>query len=1499
MRKFIPISLISAFLFVCLILLVSRPIAAQSPPKGPEPTPAPVPVEPVSPAPPPQIDRALLPKIEPQLLKKLLDSGGQPAPFIVYLKAKADLAGVAASSAGIGAPTKADIVARRAAIVNTLQQTARDTQSGVVQFLANPPVEPGLTGQGSPTTDIKSLWIINAVAARGSLNTVLALAARPDVEVVRLDKTFKISLPADKVASILRSAAPLPAPTTTSPLAAALPNLASPEWGISKIRADLVHNALGIDGAGIVVANIDTGVDWFHPALQSNYRGYTGPGKLPQHSGNWFDATGQGATYPVDGGGHGTHTMGTMVGVNDIGVAPGAKWIAVRAFDSTGTAQLSWLHDAFQWILAPNGNPALAPDIVNNSWSSANGFDTEFTPDIQALLNAGIYPVFAAGNNGPGAGTVGSPGSLTTAFAVGATDVNDDIANFSSRGPSPWGQIKPQVSAPGKQVRSSLPGATYGEFSGTSMATPHVAGLAALLLQTSPSLASNPNNLSTVIMSSAVPLGNPIPNNNYGWGRIDAYNAVMSVASFGAMQGAVTQMGGGTIANVTIQITPRAGGPIINVIVDANGAYLQGLATGTYDAIASAFGYEPATAFGIVVMTNTTTTQDFSLTPKPTGTLQGTVRDRATNAPLAAVISLDGTPASATTNPVDGSYSLSLPIGVYTITAIAASHRITKALSVTINDGATVTQNFLLDSAPSILLVDSGRWYQESQISYYQQTLTDLLYPYDVWQIIKPFDTPNDIPPAATLANYDIVIWSSPADSPGYIGADDELELFLAGGGKLLLSGQDIAFFDGGGPFINASPYFNKRLKARYIQDNSGIDTVIGVIDEPFEGLGLTLSGGDGANNQISPDVIVITEADFARPLLFYESDKLAGLHVALCVPYRAIFLPFGFEGINSSSDRSQVMEQTIEWLMEEPDQVGIELSPGSKTLIGNFGTTISHTVRVRNIGASSDIYSLTYSNGTPYNWPLSNFSTSISLGSCQAQEVTIDVQVPVAQTWHISDTFTITAQSNNYPGVADTVTRTTKTPAPVLLVDDDRWYSFVDDFKEALAANNIPYDYWLVPKSWSGPVPPSPPLETLQMYPMTVWYTAYDWFQTLTPTEEDRLSAYLDGGGRLFFSSQDFLYNHLLNHAGKYGSFAQNYLGIQAHIEDEASVSIIGQSGSPVGAHLGPYSLTFPAGYNNFTDALMPTSNAKIATRGHLGQVNGLTNAGVGAGGQHWHTTFLSYGPELLSSAERIRLMQRAMGWLSWLGSSTVTPNVSVSLDTTQITYTAIMTNNGWSDLPTTHFTATFPAQLTPNTASPELTLSGGNFVWSGPLAKNQSKVFTYTAMIASSLPLGTVISQTSWFAYPDHNILFDRVADVRVNFPDLNASTMTVNPAKDVEAQDMLTYTIVLKNDGLVDDPLVTTTNTLPPMLELVSIDPPSQGNIIPNGNSFTWTTSLAKEGGIATLTYRAIISYETSSKVIKNTAYLDDGISQLALSAQATFKLTPIYLPLIQKK
>ena len=258
-----------------------------------------------------------------------------------------------------------------------------------------------------------------------------------------------------------------------------------------------------------------------------------------------------------------------------VGMAPGAKWIAVPGIcrlDGNVGDDIG-LNKAFQWFLCPTdltGNLdtcdySNAPDVINNSWGSSNPADETFRPAIQALRAAGIVPIFASGNPNAGAGSIGSPGSAPEAITVGATDSNDQIAYFSGRGPSIYpGVQKPELSAPGVYITSTMPGDAYGDMSGTSMAAPAVSGLVALMI--SADLKDGRRDLDVdeiekFMEATSVDLGSPGPDNDYGYGRIDAYNAVRWILSAGDLRGTVRDVStslpitGATIAGVR---TPAA-----------------------------------------------------------------------------------------------------------------------------------------------------------------------------------------------------------------------------------------------------------------------------------------------------------------------------------------------------------------------------------------------------------------------------------------------------------------------------------------------------------------------------------------------------------------------------------------------------------------------------------------------------------------------------------------------------------------------------------------------------------------------------------------------------------------------------------------------------------------------------------------------------------------------------------------------------------------------------
>jgi subtilisin family serine protease len=320
-----------------------------------------------------------------------------------------------------------------------------------------------------------------------------------------------------------------------------------PEWNISAIGADRVWNELGITGQGIVVGQSDSGVQAEHPALRDAYRGRDDGDDY-----NWLDAW-FATSSPTDISGHGTHTLGTILGQGGIGVAPGAEWFGCANL-ARNLANPALYLDCMQFMLAPfpqagdplrDGDPARAAHVINNSWGCPplEGCDPpSLEPAVQALRAAGIFVVASAGNEGPTCGSVRAPPALyDAAFSVGAVDRHGNLVDFSSRGPvtaDDSRRLKPDISAPGHEVVSALPGSTYGPNSGTSMAGPHVAGTVALMWSANPGLVGDIERTEALLRETARPFagsltvtdpacgGGPLPNNAVGYGLLDAYAAV-------------------------------------------------------------------------------------------------------------------------------------------------------------------------------------------------------------------------------------------------------------------------------------------------------------------------------------------------------------------------------------------------------------------------------------------------------------------------------------------------------------------------------------------------------------------------------------------------------------------------------------------------------------------------------------------------------------------------------------------------------------------------------------------------------------------------------------------------------------------------------------------------------------------------------------------------------------------------------------------------------------
>lgn len=405
---------------------------------------------------------------------------------IVVLVAQEDLSQTTDSS-----PVPEDILHR-------LQTQAQDSQRAIRAFLTARMAQ-GVVSQIIP------FWVFNGLSITASAEVIDELAARSDVRAIESD-----ALPI--VPHFKGFTAPFPFP---------------PETNLSVIHAPELW-AMGYTGQGIVVANMDSGVDVAHPDLVTRWRGGTN---------SWYDPYNQHPTTPTDLSGHGTWTMGVMVGGDaggtSIGVAPGAQWIAVKIFNDAGNATATAIHQGFQWLLDPDGDPNTpdAPQVVNNSWSYGGpGCNLAFQPDLQVLRAVGIVPVFSAGNYGPSGSTSVSPANYPEAFAVGNTNNSDQLYFESSRGPSACGEastIYPELVAPGVAIYTTDLFGFYTQATGTSLAAPHVSGALALLLSAFPAL--SPVEQEDALINSALDLGITGPDNDYGNGRLDIFAAYQSL----------------------------------------------------------------------------------------------------------------------------------------------------------------------------------------------------------------------------------------------------------------------------------------------------------------------------------------------------------------------------------------------------------------------------------------------------------------------------------------------------------------------------------------------------------------------------------------------------------------------------------------------------------------------------------------------------------------------------------------------------------------------------------------------------------------------------------------------------------------------------------------------------------------------------------------------------------------------------------------------------------
>ncbi|MCW1968933.1 MAG: hypothetical protein KIH69_012555, partial [Anaerolineae bacterium] len=657
-----------------------------------------------------------------------------------------------------------------------------------------------------------------------------------------------------------------------------------------------------------------------------------------------------------------------------------------------------------------------------------------------------------------------------------------------------------------------------------------------------------------------------------------------------------------------------------------------------------------------------------------------------------------------------------------------------------------------------------------------------------------------------------------------------------------------------------------------------------------------TLTGVGGAQNQETPDIIRVRNPDNGHLIANYAAVEVkpsttltpaglppsrgAGIFTSQCLTYSVAFLPFGLEGVNQAAHRTDILSQILQAFVQPRPQTGFELTalnpPPTGAVIGSPGEVVTHSFRIRHTGEAGlpETFNINF-GGNKWKAEASTASGprdlhEISLLPCRSTIVTLTVSIPPDAPRNMSDALTVSITPHTWsPDHKRSLRFTSKTPAAVMLVDDDRFYDREQDYLDALTATGATVDRWDTRSSLGSQFTQSPSITDLHRYPLVVWFNGYDWFDPITPAEREVMRHYLAAGGRLFFTSQAALYYSSGPEQRQAPDFDRNVLGVNYVEFGDNVTQISGVPGSVLGDGLPSGSLLpFPYGFN-LSAAVHPMPDTHVVLRGDSGQPFGLARRQTSVSNPQSPISnpisaesrliFFPFSFEVLSKQVQAEWMNRMVGWLSPLGQSEFSATPATIPAGGQVAYSLtlradeLLNTLGAYTSTRVAISVTLPNALKVLTHTlPPGSLGNG---WRGTMTQGDVLAWRIVAQHTNAdIGRREVLTAHLHITLPDLGLHFSQPVAVRVNAP-LLLPSIQVTP-QPLQWRERATVTIGLRNVSSNDAPQVHLRHAVPTRLNLIEsslmLTPTGVGELALLGNRLDWTGALTA-GHAITISYQ----------------------------------------------